>query len=239
MTFAELQAVIPASPATIRRDLAELEDSGELIRVHGGVMDTRYVRSEITFDERMVRNIPAKRAIAAMAATLVPSGASVLIDAGTTCLEAGKALFGRKDVRIITHSVTLVEAARQGEADLLCVGGELRKISGALSGGQALGILATVRADLAFIGASGLDAKEGCSNTQLFEAEMTKAILSRAKRKVLLADSTKWERPSIIRFAQWSEIDDWITDKPRTAKEARKLRSFGLNLHVARGGRQA
>jgi DeoR/GlpR family transcriptional regulator of sugar metabolism len=98
MTFAELQAVIPASPATIRRDLAELEDSGELIRVHGGVMDTRYVRSEITFDERMVRNIPAKRAIAAMAATLVPSGASVLIDAGTTCLEAGKALFGRKDV---------------------------------------------------------------------------------------------------------------------------------------------
>ena len=96
MTFAELQAVIPASPATIRRDLGELEESGELIRVHGGVMDTRYVRSEITFDERMLRNVPAKRAIAALAARLIPSGASVLIDAGTTCLEAGKALFGRK-----------------------------------------------------------------------------------------------------------------------------------------------
>lgn len=71
------------------------------------------------------------------------------------------------------------------------------------------------------------------------EAEMTKAILARAKRKILLADSTKWERPSIIRFAHWKEIDDWITDKPRTAKEARKLRSFGLNLHVSRRGRQA
>jgi DeoR-like helix-turn-helix domain len=77
MTFAELQAVIPASPATIRRDLGELEKSGELIRVHGGVMDTRYVRSEITFDERMLRNVPAKRAIAALAATLIPPGASV------------------------------------------------------------------------------------------------------------------------------------------------------------------
>jgi DeoR/GlpR family transcriptional regulator of sugar metabolism len=82
-----------------------------------------------------------------------------------------------------------------------------------------------------------LDAEEGCSSTQLFEAEMTKAILSRAKRKILLADSTKWERPSIIRFAEWSEIDDWITDKPRTAKETRKLKSFGLNLHVARAGK--
>jgi DeoR family fructose operon transcriptional repressor len=234
MTFAELQAVVPASPATIRRDLAELEETGEVIRVHGGVMDTRYVKSEITFDERMMRNVPAKRAIAALAATLVPPGASVLIDAGTTCLEAGKALFGRKDVRIITHSVTLVEAARQGDAELLCVGGELRKISGALTGGQALGILATVRADFAFVGASGLDVEEGCSNTQLFEAEMTKAILSRAKRKILLADASKWERPSIIRFAEWNEIDDWITDKPLTVKETKKLRSFGLNLHVAR-----
>ena len=52
-----------------------------------------------------------------------------------------------------------------------------RKINGALVGGQALGIFATVRADFAFIGASGLDAEEGCSNKQLFEAEMTRAIL--------------------------------------------------------------
>ena len=130
--------------------------------------------------------------------------------------------------------MTLVEAARQGDAELLCVGGELRKVSGALTGGEALGILATVRADFAFIGASGLDAEEGCSNTQLFEAEMTKGILSRAKRKILLADSTKWERPSIVRFAEWSELDDWITDKPRTAKEVKRLKTFGLNLHVAR-----
>jgi DeoR/GlpR family transcriptional regulator of sugar metabolism len=236
MTFAELQEVIPASPATIRRDLAELEKSNEIIRVHGGVMDPRYVRSEITFDERLLRNVAAKRAIAALAARLVPSGASVLIDAGSTCLEAGKALFGRKDVRIITHSVTLVEAARQGEAELLCVGGELRKISGALTGGQALGILATIRADFAFVGASGLDAEEGCSNTQLFEAEMTKAILTRAKRRILLADSTKWQRPSIVRFAEWRELDDWITDKPRSKKETRMLKSLGLNLHIARVG---
>ena len=63
---------------------------------------------------------------------------------------------------------------------------------------------------------------------------MTKAILSRANRRILLADSTKWERPSIIRFAEWSELNDWITDEPRTAKEIRRLKSFGLDLHFAR-----
>jgi DeoR family transcriptional regulator, fructose operon transcriptional repressor len=235
MTFAELQTVIPASPATLRMDLGELEKAGELIRVHGGVMDIRYARSEITFGQPRPGNVTAKRAIGALAATLIPSGASVLIDAGSTCLEAGRALVGRRDVCIITHSVALMEAGRQGEAEVVCIGGELRKISGTLTGGQAMGILTTLRADFAFIGASGLDAEEGCSSTLLFEAEMKSAILSRAKRKILLADGAKWERPSVIRFAEWSELDDWITDKPRTVKETKKLRSFGLNLHYAIG----
>ena len=56
-----------------------------------------------------------------------------------------------------------------------------------------------------------------------------------SRERHVLADGTKWERPSIIRFAQWSELDDWITDKPRTAKEVKRLKTFGLNLHVARG----
>jgi DeoR/GlpR family transcriptional regulator of sugar metabolism len=58
MTFAELQAVIPASPAAIRMDLGKLERSGELIRVHGGVMDIRYARSEITFGEPRLAMFP-------------------------------------------------------------------------------------------------------------------------------------------------------------------------------------
>jgi hypothetical protein len=60
-------------------------------------------------------------------------------------------------------------------------------------------------------------------------------IIRERSEKVLLADASKWERPSIIRFAEWNEIDDWITDKPLTVKETKKLRSFGLSLHVARG----
>jgi DeoR/GlpR family transcriptional regulator of sugar metabolism len=60
-------------------------------------------------------------------------------------------------------------------------------------------------------------------------------IIRERSEKVLLADASKWERPSIIRFAEWNEIDDWITDKPLTVKETKKLRSFGLSLHVSRG----
>src|ERR1700722_2450807 len=144
MNFADLQRLLKVSPATLRRDLTELEQAREIIRVHGGVLDPGYARSEISFDERLLRNNAAKKAIAAAAARLVAPGTSVFIDAGSTCLEAGKALLGRKDVRLITHSVALLEAAYHGEAAIICLGGELRKVSGALTGGSALGALNSI-----------------------------------------------------------------------------------------------
>ncbi|HEY0801104.1 MAG TPA: DeoR/GlpR family DNA-binding transcription regulator, partial [Steroidobacteraceae bacterium] len=232
LNFADLQKRVNVSPATLRRDLTELEKVGEIIRVHGGVMDPSYVRSEISFDERLFRNSSAKKAIAAKAGSLIPRGAVVFVDAGSTCLEAGKALLGRKDVRIITHSVALIAEARRGEADAICIGGDLRKVSGALVGGNALGVLSVIHADFAFIGASGLDV-DGCSTTELSEAEIKKAILTRAKRKLLLADFAKWRNPSSIRFAKWPEFDDWITDKSPSSKDTKNLRSGGLAIHLA------
>lgn len=233
LNFAALQALVKVSPATLRRDLTELERTGEIVRVHGGVLDPAYFRSEVSFDERIVRNREAKRAIAAAAALLVPPGASVFIDAGSTCLEAGKALLGRKDVRIITHSVALVEAAFHGEVSVLCLGGELRKVSGALTGGAALAALEAIHADIAFMGASGLDPIAGCSTTELSEAEIKKLILAQTDRKVLLADHTKWRNPSTIRFAAWKDFSDWITDRAPGSKETRHLRAGGIKIHQA------
>jgi len=231
MNFAELQRLVKVSPATLRRDLAELELAGDLIRVHGGVLDPGYARAEVSFDERVLRNNAAKKAIAAAAAQMVPPGATVLIDAGSTCLELGKALLGRKDVRLITHSVALVEAAVHGEAPVLCLGGEIRKVSGALTGGAALGALDSIHADMGFVGASGLDPASGCSTTELSEAEMKKAILARASRRILLADHTKWKSPSTIHFAGWKMFHDWITDKPPARAETKDLRASGLKVH--------
>ena len=230
ITFAELETLTKVSPATLRRDLSALEKSREIIRVHGGVLDPSFARAEVSFHERVVRHGAAKKAIAARAALLVPSGARVLVDAGSTCLELGKALLSRKDVRLITHSVALLEAGFRGEASIICLGGELRKVSGALTGGAALGALTSLHADIAFIGASGLDAQEGCSTTELSEAEMKKALMARSKRRILLADHSKWQNPSTIRFAAWREFTDWVTDR---SPGAAAIRSLGVKIHLS------
>lgn len=233
MNFSELHEKINVSPATLRRDLTELEKLGEIVRVHGGVLDSRYLKTETTFDERLLRNHSAKKEIAKKAVSLVPLRGRVFVDAGSTCLELGKALLGRKDLKIITHSVSLIAASLYAEAEVLCIGGELRKVSGALTGGSALGALASIRVDIAFMAASGIDPQEGASTTELSEAEIKQAILSRATQKILLADHSKWKNPSTCRFAEWNFFNDWIVDSAPPLKETEYLRSWGVKIHVA------
>jgi DeoR/GlpR family transcriptional regulator of sugar metabolism len=232
LSFSDLQKIVKVSPATLRRDLTELEQAGEVIRVHGGVLDPGYVRSEISFDERVLRHGSAKKAIAAAVTALVPPGATVFVDAGSTCLEAGKVLLGRADLTIITHSVALLSIGLQSEAKLICIGGELRKVSGALVGGSALGALSSLRADIALIGATGMD-MEGCFTTELSEAELKNAVAARSTRKILLADSSKWLNPSTVRFAQWNDFDDWVLETSLPQKELKQLRSSGVAVHSA------
>lgn len=232
LNFAELQELVKVSPATLRRDLTDLEKTGEIIRVHGGVLDPAYVRAEVSFDERLLRNNAAKKAIASAAAALVPPGSSVFVDAGSTCLEAGRVLLSRKDVRLVSHSVALTAISLHGQADFLCIGGELRRVSGALVGGGALGALSRLRVDIAFLGTSGMT-REGCSTTELSEAEMKRAILERATRRVILADATKWPVASTVEFAPWSEINDLVLDKALPPKGANGLRQHGTMIHLA------
>jgi DeoR/GlpR family transcriptional regulator of sugar metabolism len=212
LSFAELQKRIRVSPATLRRDLSELEQSGDLIRVHGGVLDPLYARTEISFDERQQRFNAEKKSIAIKVNKLIPAGSSVFVDAGSTCLEAGKLLMRRTDIRLITHSVALVAACSHAEAGIICIGGELRKVSGALVGGAALNAFANLHFDFALIGATGLN-PEGCWTTEFTETEIKKSIIARAKRRIILADQSKWQASGTVRFSRWDDINHWVVDR--------------------------
>lgn len=212
LSFAELQQLFQVSPATLRRDLSEIEREGDLIRVHGGVLDPLYARAEVSFDERQQRQSAEKKSIAAKANEIIPAGSSVFVDAGSTCLEAGKLLMRRADIRLITHSVALVAACSHAEASIICIGGELRKVSGALVGGPALNAFARLQFDFALIGATGLNS-EGCWTTEFTESEIKKNIITRAKRRIVLADQSKWDAPGTVLFSTWDDINDWVVDR--------------------------
>ena len=98
---------------------------------------------------------------------------------------------------------------------IICIGGELRKVSGALVGGTAINAFANLQFDFALIGATGLNS-EGCWTTEFTESEIKKNIIARAKRRIVLADQSKWHAPGTVLFSRWDDINDWLVDSLST-----------------------
>jgi DeoR/GlpR family transcriptional regulator of sugar metabolism len=199
----------------LQRDLRELEERGQIIRVHGGVMHPQYLSGESTLVRRGGQKAEAKRRIGAAAVAHIPSNATVLIDAGTTCLEAARLLLLRGDIRIFTHSVPVLAAAidMDAAARVVSLGGQLRNVSGALVGGEAQQGLKRLRCDYALIAASGLHAEDGLSTTELHEAGVKNLMIERAKNRILLADRSKCDQPAAYAFSTWAAVDRWIVDE--------------------------
>ncbi len=216
----ELEKALRVSPATLRRDLAELEAERKLIRFHGGAAHPAYLTGEPSLEEKSQSSRAEKQAIAAAAAALVEPRATIFLDAGTTCLEIGRALIGRQDLTIIANSIAFAQLAREGAARVICLGGEVRGVTAALVGPLALAWVSQLNASLAFIGASGLGA-DGPSTTELSEAAIKQEMIARARTAVLVADAAKWAAPSVVRVAAWPAFSHFVTDArlPRAAAD--------------------
>ncbi len=220
-----LQSATGSSPATLRRDLDFLERQDLLVRVHGAVLHPSVAAAEPSLLQKSRSAIGAKRSIACAAADLIPRGATLFIDSGTTCLEAARLLRGRPDLTIITNSLPVIAGHEQFSARLVVIGGERRALSGALAGNLAAAGLASLKADIALIGASGLDPVSGPGTTELLERDIKASWIRNARRTILLCDAGKWAFASAVGFARWADIGDFITDRrppsgfqPKTTK---------------------
>jgi len=222
---ADLQGLTGASAATLRRDLDFLEGQDLVVRIHGAVLHPSLAAAEPSLLQKSRSAVEAKRRIAALAAGLVPRGATVFVDSGTTCAEAARLLRVRADLTLITNSLPVLAGHEHFAARLIAIGGERRPLSGALVGSLACAGMGGMKADLALIGASGLDPESGPGTTELLEREIKASWIKNARRAVLLCDAGKWASAAAVGFAGWPEISDLVTDRrppkgfrPRTTK---------------------
>jgi DeoR/GlpR family transcriptional regulator of sugar metabolism len=209
---AELQSLTGASAATLRRDLDFLASKDLLVRIHGAVLHPSTAAAEPSLLQKSRSSVEAKRKIAVAAAGMIPIGATVFVDSGTTCLEVGRLLRARADLTLVTNSLPMIAGHEQFRAKLIVIGGERRAVSGALVGGLANAGMNCIKADIALIGASGLDPESGPGTTELLERDIKASWIKNARRTILLCDSGKWASASAMGFATWDDIDAFVTD---------------------------
>jgi DeoR/GlpR family transcriptional regulator of sugar metabolism len=207
----DLAASFGVSEMTVRRDLRALAREGRLERVRGGAVNAT---SERPFDEIVVERLEAKDRIGAAAAAQVQDGQTVMIDIGTTTLQAARHLRGRKITVVTTSLAVYEELVPDPDIELILPGGLVRRNYRSLVGVLAESSLRQLKADLLFLGTSAVDAELGVWDTTMVEVPIKRAMIDAAERVTLLADIEKFSMGGLVRVCEADAIDEIITDGP-------------------------
>ena len=210
----DLAQALSVSSSTIRRDLESLERQGLVKRTHGGAIYRQFSESGQGAEAvaaRMHERVAQKQAIARYVARLVQPHMTVLLDGGSTVVHAAQAIEARP-IQVVTNSLSVANLfADDEQVELLVIGGNLYGRTGVLVGPIATGCLADLHADLLLFSLAGLY-DEAAFNINLTMAQVEQVMIQQAARAMMLMDSSKFGRKSLVRVCGLDEVDSIVTD---------------------------
>lgn len=232
LTVSQLAQHFDVSEMTIRRDLKVLSSTGIITREYGGATYSPSGQSNQNFFNRLGEAEREKTAIGKLAASLIQSGESIILDAGTTTLAVAQNL--RQQCTVITNSLPIATVLTgQNGINVLVTGGEVRESTYALVGQIAHSTLKSFNVDKLFLGVTGFSLERGLTTTNLFESEVKQSMIHASKEVILVAHSLKFEQVYYHTFADWNQINTLITDNGISPKVKTELEKKGINLLVA------
>ncbi len=182
--------------------------------------------------------------MAKAAAALVEPGSVVAISAGTTSFAVASHLLGVPRLTVVTNSLPVAELLRTAARDqgdeapaLLLTGGAPTR-SAALVGPLADQGIRSLNVDLLILGAHGVSERAGLTTPNLAEAQTNRALVSCARRVMVVADHTKWGVVGLSGFAALDEVDVFVTDGHLDAQAQAVLDESVGRLIVAAGPAQ-
>lgn len=222
------------SLATLRRDLAILEDQGLCLRRYGGAVATESsTELPVVFRDRASK--AEKRAIAHAAAALLPPGPQTIgFTGGSTTSEIARALSERVDLVIVTNALNIaMEMAVKPRIRVVVSGGVARSQSTELVGPWAEAALAQATIGTAFVGVDAISAEGGLMTHDPIEARTDAALISRAERVIVAADSSKIGRILPGRMASLAAVDTFVTDAGADTTDIAAIKAAGVHVVIA------
>lgn len=216
VTVDMLSAGFDVTPQTIRKDLNDLCNMGELNRVHGGAVYPS-TTVNVTYKARRDINAEGKRRIGELAASIIPENASVILNIGTTTEQVALALRKHRGLMVITNNLNVAHILSDApDIELFVAGGLVRKSDGGITGAAAIDLIQQFKVDFAVIGSSAIDETGSLLDYDYQEVRVTQAIIAQAKKTLLVADSSKFDRHAPVEIGHLNDLDIFVTDtQPR------------------------
>jgi len=219
---------LEVAPETIRRDLSYLEKQGLVQRVHGGAIP---VWLEPTVDLKNSIQQAEKLRIAKAVVSLLPDNGTVILDAGTTTAQIIPVIPDHVRLRVITnspdHAVALME---KENIEIIVAGGRLRKATRACVDQWAIDTFEGIVADLAIVATNGISLARGLTTPEPAEAAVKIAMLRSAKKKIVVADNTKFTQDHFAKFGDIKDLDLIITDESVDQGAVAQIEAAGVKV---------
>lgn len=215
---------------TIRRDLDQLVARGVARRVRGGAVNLLMRGEELPFTMREVEAVDCKRRIGAAVAELITDGEAVGLDSGTTVMATAQALSGRRLTVMPMSLHAAMALAPSPSVRLIMPGGEARPGELAMVGPLALASIAALRFDTVVLGCCGVSSEGHLMAHDLGDAEVKRALLASARRRVLAVDGAKFGRAALAVVCEVADVDVVVTDTSAPEASIAALEAAGVEV---------
>ncbi len=226
---------VGASVPTLRRDLAELEEQGVILRTHGGARLAEEFQVEVAFEQREAQALAAKRAIGDLAYEMLQPGSSIFLDSGTTVLQLARRIrVNPIPLNVFTNCLPAAQMLIDVEGVKVTVlGGQLRKENSSMVGPLAEEMLQRLWFRQLFLGAGAIAEDGYLSSLDENEARLNSVMLARSEQRILLADCGKFGQRLTYRVAPLSDLHTVVTDDDMSPEWVERIEAMGVSVRQA------
>ena len=219
------------SQLTIRKDLNELNDRGQLQRCYGGAKSL--LSTELPINERQKRYLIQKKQIGKLASELVRDGDSIFIDGGTTTEQLVENLVHLNGLVVITNSINIVNRLMNlGNINIYVPEGKIDVRGASIVGSLAENALEKYNARIAFIGVDGITRNQGLLNNSFEANSLSQILLKNTQTKVLMVDSSKFDAIGSVKLCDLKDLDVIITDRNIPEEYVKLCKELGIQLMI-------
>lgn len=224
---------------TIRRDISALEAEHVVKKVYGGielVPDARRMTEMAEWEARLAQCHSEKVKIATCALDLIPDGATIALDIGTTTYELSSMLATKKDLTIITNSLRVaINMAQNTNHNVYCIGGLMARIEVVAGGMAAQDFLDTFASiDLYLCSTDGLTLENGMTEVDEIVVGVKRKLIQMAGKVICMADHSKFGKRALFVTGTFQDIDTLITDDQVDSWHLKELKNLGVNVIIAK-----
>lgn len=230
---AQIAQVMDVSEETVRRLVKTLAKAGKVERVHGGTY-LRGSQDAPIYSGALEQSPKEKACIARAVLEFVQDGMTLFINVGSTTTYVAEQLRDRKNLIVVTNSVTVVLAlANHNGNRVFLAGGEILQSERGSFGSATEAYARKFSYDVAIFGADAITAEHGFLLLNPAEADLTRTVTDQAEMSIITADHRKFSARAPMVACAPEQVAWLITDARPDDTLCRALEGWGVQLRIA------